>query len=212
MIAHLLIAGTCLFSGLLDSDTTHRKWAIGYDQGISARYFPRSDFGCGLILQPLGGDLFEKSESTNRYSNNYATGNESSNMDQRGLKILIEAYYQKKFNSIFLLTPYINIGGGYGKFSETSVSQRYYPPYDTLRYPLTHVQKRSTSTFLGTVGIMPGVRFGRFTAEFRLGISGLYTKTRSPDESDLIYNDKSRRITFIYPAEFVRALVFHFSI
>jgi hypothetical protein len=59
---------------------------------------------------------------------------------------------------------------------------------------------------------MPGIKLGRFTAEFRLGVAAYYSKMTSPEGSTEKSNLKSKRVALLYPSDFIRAIIIYFNI
>jgi hypothetical protein len=216
MLTGILVTCALAVNGVFDMDTIPRSWFIGFDQGLSVRYFPRSDFGLGIMLQPESGSLVNKSESKSTYYNESSTstnaGSNERKDDSKGARVLVEGLYCKKLSRPFTLTSFVNAGGGYEKyFSESTYSYKN-SDVDTLLSYHNSKRKGTQKTFTASVGIMPGITLGRFLFQFRLGLSGVYTKESSPDYSGDKADGESKNMRLIYPSELVRALMVHIDI
>jgi hypothetical protein len=212
MLSSLLIAGVCVFNGLLDSDTTHTPWHVGYDNGLSARYFFKNNRGIGLNLRPSGFDLYN--ESSNEESYNYDGGifEQTNKSKTHGAQLFLEMFYQKKFNPIFILTPFVSIGGGFETYKSHRLMRQGDMSTDSNAYYREYNSENTTTLFSGSAGVMPGIKLGRFTAEFRLGIAAYYSKMKSPEGISDKTSSKDKRVILVYPSDFIRAIIIHFNI
>jgi hypothetical protein len=213
MLSSLLIAGVCVFNGLLDSDTTsHSQWYIGYQNGLSARYFFQSNFGLGLNLQPVDYDLYSETSGDDSYTWQDNSSARSEQSKSRGAQLFAEVYYQKKINRIFLFTPFLSVGGGFGTDKRHYItSYKVISKDSTIQYSDDN-RENNTTLFSGSAGVMPGIKLGRFTAEFRLGVAAYYSKMTSPEGSSEKSNRTSKRAVLLYPSDFIRAIIIHFNI
>jgi hypothetical protein len=213
MLSSLLIAGVCVFNGFLDSDTTsHSQWHIGYQNGLSARYFFQNNLGLGLNLQPVDYDLYSESSGDDSYTWQDTHTERSEKSKSRGAQLFAEVYYQKKINRIFLFTPFLSIGGGFGTDKSYYItSHKVISTDSTIQYSYDN-RENTTTLFSGSAGVMPGIKLGRFTAEFRLGIAAYYSKMTSPEGATDKSNRTSKRAMLIYPSDFIRAIILHFNI
>ncbi len=67
-------------------------------------------------------------------------------------------------------------------------------------------RENTTTLFSGSEGVMPGIKLGRFTAEFRLGVAAYYSKMKSPEGSADKNIRKSKRAALLYPSKYATTL------
>jgi hypothetical protein len=221
MFSAILLASALSVNGIFDIDTIPRKWYVGFDQGLSARHFPNQSCGFGVLIQPDGDYLVDETNSTRTYSNSYRnSSNEGSSEDKsnmKGARLLLEGFCSRKLNNYFTLTSFLDIGGGYrtylSEYKQTSTDS-YKDSYTDTTFSSAYVSKveGSSKTFIASVGVMPGIKVGRFLFEFRLGLTGMYAKNETPEHRNNSTDGDSKNLRLIYPSDIVHALVIHLSI
>lgn len=217
MLSTFLMTCALAVNGVFDIDTIPHKWFFGFDQGLSARYFPKQNLGVGVLVQPCDYYLVNKANSSGTFSNVYQNsktdGVRTEKTNTRGVRLLIEGLYSRKLNNYFTLTPFVNIGGAYESFStEYNEISTLTTRDTTFTTPYFSQQKGSSKAFTASIGIMPGIKLGRFLFEFRLGLSGSYKKDTSPESRSYSNDRKSKNLLLIYPSNVVQSLVIHLNI
>jgi hypothetical protein len=216
MLSTLLLTCT-LVNGIFDIDTIPHKWFLGFDQGLSARYFPKQDFGFGILVQPSNYYLVNKAQSSGTFSSTYPNsstdGIRNEKTDTRGARLIIEGLYSRKLNNYFTFTPFINIGGAYESFSTEYNEISTHTTADTaFNASYFSQQKGSSKAFTASIGVMPGIKLGKFLFEFRLGLSGSYKKDTSPGSKNYSIDRDAKNIRLIYPSDVVHSLVIHLNL
>lgn len=223
----LLLTGIVLtipFSGFStgekdSADSAHHRFQIGYERGISCRYFPVRDWGIGLIASTttLYNKEYEKYQNTSQPNANLTTtrtGNKNLTLTLEGLRAIT-------LQTPFTLHLFASVGGIYSSYTRTYTHEYTYTNSEYTADGIMEVlhtsrEKRSMDETeiggLGRIGIMPGITWKRFSAALRLGIEGRYTKSRSPDSATEKNNRHSSRVRFLHPSNLVESLVLHFDL
>jgi hypothetical protein len=165
-----------------------------------------------LNLQPVDYDLYSGSSGDDSYTWQDNRTERSEQSKSRGAQLFAEVYYQKKINRIFLFTPFLSVGGGFGTDKNHYISSYKVISKDSTVQYSNDNRENTTTLFSGSAGVMPGIKLGKFTIEFRLGVAAYYSKMTSPEGSTDKSNRKSKRAALLYPSDFIRAIIIHFNI
>ena len=205
------------------ADSMRHHFQIGYERGISCRYFPVRNWGIGLIASStrLYRNEYNKSESTDETATYLDTSRRDYHYNDKDIDIALEGLRVFDLKKPFTLHLFASVGGSYSHYS-----RRY--EYEDTRVTIDHtsdgvVKTPGTSTQeqimeeteiggFGRLGIMPGIKWGRFSVALRLGIEGRYTKRRSPESATDKRSGHSTSVLFIYPHSLLESLILHFDL
>ena len=197
------------------ADTAVHHFQIGYERGISLRYFPMRAWGIGLVASSSTlylNDLDERehTSSSDSFKQKYRE-------NEKNISIALEGLRRIGLKRPFMLHLFASIGGSYSTYRRSSDTEQHYT-YDSLSTIIPVTRNYSSFTeqteigCFGRIGIMPGLSWGIFNVAFRLGIEGRYSINRSPDDTTEKRTGKSSQVRFIYPAGLVESLILHFEI
>jgi len=209
IVVLLLAAG----AAVCDTDSSEHSILIGYDHGLSFRYYPRPALGFGLLVQPAAfASLYASLDAdyTDSYDERHSVS--SGYNARKGGSALLEVLYRRRIGSRFYLTPFLSLGARYTTQTD-SYSYEHFEGDSSVYSNSTEAETR-TWGFVGQLGVMPGVRFGPVTIEFRLGLGGEIASTDSPDSPGEATRTSTTESTekdlyVVYPADLIGSLVIH---
>lgn len=203
----VLLAASAALSG---GDTTWHSLSVGYDHGLSFRYWPKAGkLGMGIVVRPMGfGTLYESYDAERREERDDYVQVNSYDGKEKGATGLVDVMYRYPIGKRFHLTPFVSLGG---KYATRSSSRSYSfegdgaPAYDLE----TRREEVTVRGFIGQIGIMPGISLGPCTIEIRLGIGGMLEYADSPDDIEESTERDVSELFLLYPRDIVQSLVFH---
>lgn len=192
------------------SDTTvkYHKLMVGYDAGLSLRYYPVEKLGFGLVIHPKNGrNLYSNSEMERFEERITDITTYDDRSKGKGVAVLLDIIRKYHIGNRFTLSPFVSLEGGY--LSSKRVSSYNAKSKSGESYENNNRYEYKTRSLKGQFGVMPGVFIGPFTIEFRLGMYGGISKTETPDNAK--YSEKEDNQTFglIYPGDIVQSLIVH---
>lgn len=189
-----------------DSDSTWKKVFIGYDQGMCVKVFPKKIIGIGAVLVPASStSLYQYSDENNSDITEDRYYSDTRETKLKGGTFYLEALYRLINSNKFVLTSFLSIGGKYISYYSNS-------SYISGSYSNTSIYKEIDKSFIGRIGIIPGIKYGPFTVEMRLGVGGEIGRISSPEEMQNSTNGKTRRLFLIYPYDIVKSINVNFAI
>ena len=221
----LTVSAAALSAGETNAaDSVRHRFQVGYEHGISCRYFPVPNWGIGLIVSSsrLYRNEKEKQESTYETDTYLVTSRRDYHYKNKNFDIVLEGLRGINLKKPFTLHLFASAGGSY-----SNDTRRY--SYEDTRITIDHtsdgggVETPGTSTEeqiinpteiggFGQFGIMPGIQWGRFNVALRLGVEGRYTKSSSPEDATEKRSGHSTSVTFIYPYSLIESLILHFDL
>ena len=210
----LLLLSVLPLAAFAREDTTLRKLHIGWEQGVSARFFPRRTLGVGLVISPAGfSPLYSSRHSESHEENAQQIRDSKESSEGKGATVVVEGLYRLRIGKWFVLTPFVSVGGEYSRHvSDRWNRTREKGAEDSTGESVSLASDRISREFVGRIGLMPGVRIGRVTAQFRLGIRGGVSLAETPDNDMRRQQMNSRYIRLIYPRDPIRETAVHFAI
>lgn len=213
----LLLSPAVIFAGVEPAaDTVARHFQIGYERGISLRYFPVRVWGIGLVASSP--TLYQNDIDETEYSGSSGSGKQTYRENEKNISLALEGIRKIGLKRPFMLHLFASIGGSYSTYKRSSDTEQHYTTYDDLSTIIPVTRNYSSSIeqteigCFGRIGIMPGLSWGIFSVALRLGIEGRYSVNRSPDDMTDKRTGKSSRVRFIYPSGLVESLILHFEI
>jgi hypothetical protein len=111
------------------------RLAIGYDQGISVRYFLGPATSLSLIGRPSARSEYGSMSSTNFYSSDNSSHQYSSsayrdlthsNTTSKGMGLFLQVAHVKDLLMGFSVSPYLQVGGTYATYTTSITNQSTY--------------------------------------------------------------------------------------
>lgn len=198
-----------------EKERAGRSFKIGYDQGISCRYYPNDVWGFGVVLfSPNWNGIYLKENSERSQVNENDSWKSSDSNSEKGIAASFEVVRLIKRSNRFTLNVFASVGGEFtNRIRSTRYDSRYYDiGGDSIvgRSDFNAYNTNNTAVS-GRFGIMPGVVSGPISIEFRLGVEGRYSVEKSPERATYRIDGKTSSIKFIYPGSLVQSLIIHYE-
>lgn len=207
--------GICLLILILPTlalSADKERFAVGYDRGISLRYSLIDNLSLSIIGNAgssyYGGSQFysdEKMERMQYYDeNNKYHYNRDSKCKVFG--VFGRVAYQIDLTKRLSASPYLQIGGTYGKSYYNSEDWEGDDKPANLQINKSHTKRTSIA---GEIGIMPGFTYKRLTIQFGLGIGAEIINTKPQSGSNDIEDGKTKKAYLVYPSDLLNSLSIH---
>lgn len=218
-------ADSVLTSAALDEaalPSTYRL-AIGYDQGISVRYFLAPATSLSFIGRPStrseygsmsSTDFYSSENSTHQYSSSDYRDLTQSNTTSKGMGLFLQVAHVKDLLMGFSVSPYVQLGGTYATYTTSITNQSKYIGEYSYNHnsTSTHTNSYNATTANLELGFMPGYSYKRLMIQFKLGIGGEMT-IQDPEKGNVGDDGKSKRGYFKYPMyDMINSLSIHLAI
>jgi hypothetical protein len=203
------------------ADHSGHRFFVGYERGLSFRYFPARLWGFGLVATTSGA-LYEKDYDRLGYDYDNETYSNTSREKSKNISLYFDIIRNIKSNGHFTLAAFASTGGSYQtqKRSDVIYSRYYVSSVDSIIIRDFDSQTETRRWgIIGRVGILPGFTWGAFSAQFRFGLEGRYSFLDSPanredsgGSREQVSNGKTTTLNFIRPANLVESLILHLEI
>lgn len=200
------------------------RFAIGYDDGISLRFSLLKNTTLSVIGRPsensgetIGDDIYideyYKRVQDNGSDNTY---HEESETKSKGVGIFCKFAYKIDSKRGFGASPYLKIGGDYGKTTRTySFWNEYVGPHRDYQSTSDKQTTKGSYSYKKTsaeIGIMPGYTYKWLTIQFSVGI-GVEKILSEPEDGSTGYDRHAKKVYFTYPKyDIINAISIHLGV